>query len=975
MNKKLGINKALLILINLFLLLFNTTSIYAKEDTETQKNILIIHSYNENFIWTRDIMSGINSVIDDSNNKFNVYIDYMDLKNINNDAYIKNFYDLEKSKYKDINFDVIICSDDGALNYLLKYRDSLFSKVPVVFCGINSFNSTLANKENLYTGITENISAEDMLKTITSFQPELKVLNILVGSTETGKITEKDIKNAYIKMGLHFQCNYFIDTNVDKVKDLIRSSVKNTAFLFAGDPISDYLNNPKYIRTIKDDFFNNTSIPLYSFWDFDIGYGTVGGRLISGFNQGKAAGDIALKILNGYPVNKINIITSDNNKYVFDYKKVTKYKIPIKKLPEDSVIVNKPFSFYEAYKPLVITTAIIVSLLIFIIITLILFAKHKLESEKQINSNYEELSSVYEELAATEEELRTQFDELQESEELVRTSEERFRLAVAGSNDAIFELNCKTDKIFLSETWTEISGYSVKESSSFFISYWSKYIIYSDFKKLIHDFHKCIKENKDFFRNEFRLKINNEQFKWILCKGKILINDEGKPVKMSGSLTDISDRKNYEQKIKHMAYYDSLTNLPNRTLFIEKLNALIKSNKIGAVLFLDLDEFKKVNDTLGHHYGDELLVKISNKLSFLLSENSIISRFGGDEYLILLPYIKKYEDAAYICSKIMNALKKPFIINQTPNYVTASIGIAMFPYDGNNVDIILKNADTAMYKAKENGKNQFCFFNQIMGDELLKYRIIENELRDAVKNNELLIYYQPQIDMSNSSIIGMEALLRWKNSKLGFILPNNFIPMSEKTGMIIEIGAWIFQNVCSQIKLWKDKNYKFNSIAINISPIQLRQQNFLDVFTEIIKKVDFPKNLIELEITENVLIDSLEDNIEKIKQLKKLGVKIALDDFGTGYSSLNYLRILPIDKLKIDKSFIDGICSETQQKLITEEIIQLSHKLNYSVVAEGVETEEQVKALKQMKCDFAQGYYFSKPVPADAIEEILKSNS
>ncbi|MDF2879870.1 MAG: Diguanylate cyclase/phosphodiesterase domain 2 [Clostridiaceae bacterium] len=974
MRKKIQINIMVFNLIILFLLLFNTTPVFAKDMERTQKNILIIHSYNENFIWTRDIMSGINSVIDDSSKNFNVYIDYMDLKKINNNAYIENFYSLEKSKYKNIKLDVIICSDDGALNYLLKYRDSIFSKVPVVFCGINSLNSSLANKENLYTGITENISAEDMLKTITFFHPELKTLNILVGSTETGKITEDEIKNAYKKMGLHFQCNYFIDTNVDKAKELIRSSDKDTAFLFAGDPITDYLNSPKYIRTIKDEFFNTTSIPLYSFWDFDIGYGAVGGKLISGFNQGKTAGDIALKILNGYSISNIDPVTSDNNKYIFDYNKITKFKISIKNLPEDSVIVNKPFSFYEEYKPLVITAAIILSLLIIIIIILMFFAKHKSESERQINSSYEELSSVYEELAATEEELRTQFDELQESEELVRNSEERFRLAVAGSNDAIFELDCITDKIFLSDTWTEISGYPIK-TNSLFMGYWSKCIMNADLKRLIHEFHNSIRENKDFLRSEFRLKVDNGQFKWILFKGKILMNEQGKPVKMSGSLTDISDRKNYEQKIKHMAYYDSLTNLPNRTLFIEKLNELINCKNIGAVLFLDLDEFKKINDTLGHQYGDELLVQISNKLNSLISANSIVSRFGGDEYLILLPYVKQYDEAADVCYKIMDIFKTPFIINHISNYVTASIGITMFPYDGNHVDLILKNADTAMYKAKENGRNQFCFFNQIMGDELLKYRILENELRDAIKNNELMIYYQPQININNNYIIGMEALIRWNNSKLGFILPNDFIPMSEKTGMIIEIGTWIFQNVCNQIKRWKAKNYKFDSIAINISPIQLKQHNFLDIFTKIIKNIDFPANLIELEITENVLINSLDDNIKKINYLKQLGIKIALDDFGTGFSSLNYLRILPIDKLKIDKSFIDGICSETQQKLITEEIIQLSHKLNYSVVAEGVETEEQVNTLKHMKCDYAQGYYFSKPVPAEAIEEILKRNN
>lgn len=823
------------------ILYFMTTTVYAVPILAKSKNVLIINSYNENFIWTKDVVKGITSIFQESTNEYNIYIDNMDLKNRSDEEYIKCFYNLQKNKYRNINFDIIICSDNGALDYLLKYRDSLFKRIPVVFCGVNYSYSPLVNKNNLYTGITENIFAEDTLDTIAKFHTKLETLNVFVGNTATGNITKNSIIKAYSNKKYTFVCNYYIDCNIEKVKEIITSSDNNTAILFAADPIRDSVGGAKYLRTVNDDFLKNSKIPLYSFWDFDLNYGTMGGKLISGFAQGESAAKIAIGILEGNPINEINDLEI-THKYIFDYNKLLEFKIPKSILPKDSIIINEPFSFYKTYKSLVISVSIIILLLLIITIVLWISIKEKSRSAKKLNSSYEELSAVHEELTATEEELRAQLEELRDAQE----------------------------------------------------------------------------------------------------------------------------------QIEHIAYYDVLTDLPNRRLFLDKAKVIMADKKDFAVLFLDLDEFKKINDTLGHQYGDELLVTISKKLKTLLSDNIIISRFGGDEFAILLSNIKGYNEIEDFVISIMNLFKEPFIIKNSINYVTASVGISVFPYDGKDIDVLLKNVDTAMYKAKESGKDYYCFFNQMMSDEVLKTTIIEKELRSAIKNNELLIYYQPQIDIKTGHVNGIEALIRWNNPKLGFVYPSDFIPIAEKTGLIIPIGIWIFINVCNQIKVWKIKNYNFGSVAINVSPIQVKQKSFLDIFTDIINSLDFSAEYIELEITENLFMDNLDENIEKLQFLKDLGIKIALDDFGTGFSSLNYLRKLPIDKVKIDKSFIDAICSDSKYKFITSEIIKLSHSLGHKVIAEGVENFEQEKTLKEIDCDYAQGYYYSKPIPPNELENILQ---
>ena len=594
---------------------------------------------------------------------------------------------------------------------------------------------------------------------------------------------------------------------------------------------------------------------------------------------------------------------------------------------------------------------------------------------QKLNLSYEELTAVYEELSATEEELRAQYDELQHNEEALRNGDERFRLAIDGANDAIWEWNLENNHFFTSDKWLDITGYKIK-TTKVDIKYMLKRVIHpDDMERAVADFNSHLEGKTPYYASEFRIRTRAGKYKWVFNRGKALNDSNGKPVKLAGSLTDISDRKKHEENIEFLAYYDPLTKLPNRTLFMERLNEELRRPKsdgqCGAVFFIDFDDFKKINDTLGHDYGDHILKIIAEKISAVKGDNDIICRFGGDEFLILMPEVASREQVVKLADSILESFNSNLETEEKQMYITCSIGITLYPKDGTDTNVILKNADTAMYKAKEAGKNKYVFYDQDMYDKLERRIRIEQVLRGAIQNEELKIYYQPQFDAQTKKIVGFEALLRLFSKELGVISPAEFIPVAEETGLIVAIGEWVLLNACRKSKEWQDRGLKQCYISVNISSAQLQQVNFLSTVMDILKETKLPSNSLELEITESMLMKSMEDNVKILEELRKNEIKIALDDFGTGYSSLNYLRKIPIDTLKIDKSFIDGICQNSTEEAIAEGIIQLAHKMQLKVVAEGVETLQQLEILQEKNCDRIQGYLFSKPLPEEQIEEIL----
>jgi diguanylate cyclase (GGDEF)-like protein len=429
-----------------------------------------------------------------------------------------------------------------------------------------------------------------------------------------------------------------------------------------------------------------------------------------------------------------------------------------------------------------------------------------------------------------------------------------------------------------------------------------------------------------------------------------------------------------DQRIQILANYDNVTGLPNRNLLHDRLTQAInfarRYEKMVGVLFIDLDNFKTVNDSLGHQMGDRLLRQLGERLASCVREADTVARLGGDEFIIAVTGLDHPDSLVFVAEKVLDSFSIPFMLDEHELFISASIGIAVFPKDGENETTLLKNADSAMYHAKDRGKRHFQFYASEMNQKAQERLSLTNDLHYALKRDEFLLHYQPQIDMKSGKIIGVETLIRWQHPQLGLVSPAKFIPLAEETRLILPIGEWILHAACSQAAEWQQQGYKL-SVAVNLSPMQVEEDGLLELVENTLRKTGMDPKYLELELTENILIQRPETVYKVFRQLRAQGVRLAIDDFGTGYSSLNYLSRLPIDKLKIDKSFIPDIANDPNDRSIVEAIISMAHSLHLKAIAEGVESEDQAEFLRRLNCDEAQGYLFGKPVPGDELAAML----
>jgi diguanylate cyclase (GGDEF)-like protein/PAS domain S-box-containing protein len=477
---------------------------------------------------------------------------------------------------------------------------------------------------------------------------------------------------------------------------------------------------------------------------------------------------------------------------------------------------------------------------------------------------------------------------------------------------------------------------------------------------------------------EYRIVRADGEVRWIRDRCYVVCDTISKTVRLDGIATDITERKQIEEQLAHNAYHDALTGLPNRLLFLDRLQQLTTRlqrhpDEQFAVLFLDLDRFKVINDSLGHLVGDQLLIEIARRLQACLRPGDTVARLGGDEFTILLDPIRHLNDAIGVAERIQDALKTPFCLNHHEIFTTASIGIALNETAFTQPDELLRNADTALYHAKEQGKARYALFNAEMYDQAVALMQLETDLRWAIERQELRVYYQPIIALSTGKITGFEALVRWLHPERGLISPAEFIPIAEETGLIVPIGEWILHESCQQLKQWQTQfpNYASLTISVNLSSKQLPQRNFVAQVEQILKQTNLQPQSLKLEITESAIMERPEAAADVLKQLRQRGIQLCVDDFGTGYSSLAYLHQFPIDVLKIDRSFIHQIDEQSEGLAIARAITTLAESLGLSVVAEGIETAKQVQQLQELRCDYGQGYFFSKPLNQQAVEMLL----
>ncbi len=568
----------------------------------------------------------------------------------------------------------------------------------------------------------------------------------------------------------------------------------------------------------------------------------------------------------------------------------------------------------------------------------------------------------------------------------LRESERLHRYLVNTSPDIIYILDKDGHFTFINERIESLLGY---ESSELIGKHYSILVHQKDLEVARYVFNERRVGDRASRNVELRLKRKDDDSQRyfetrtlpIELSSMGIYQHDDNPKKKTylgtyGVARDITERKIAEDTINFQAYHDLLTNLPNRALLRDRLSLAItqakREDEMLAVMFLDLDRFKNINDSLGHVVGDELLQQVSTRLKSCIREGDTLARFGGDEFTLLLPKIARgNEDVSKIAEKINEVLKSPFVVDNNELYVSASIGIAIYPRDGTDMDSLIKHADIAMYNVKDTGKNNYRFYSTDMTTPYFQNLSLETGIHKALENDEFHLMYQPQINIKTGEIVGVEALLRWDHPELGSITPAEFIPFAEETGMIVEIGHWVLRNACAQLKHWRDLGLPEIRMSINMSARQLAEKTIVKHISGLLRDYAIPGHCLEIEITENTIMSDMDSVIHKLKALSKKGVYIAIDDFGTGYSSLSYLHKLPIQTLKIDRAFIKEANMKHTGNSIINTIVAMARGLKLNVIAEGVETQQQLDYLVEIGCSEAQGFLFGKPLTADIITQLL----
>lgn len=935
---------------------------------EAPKNILVINSYHTGFPWTEDQTEGFLEEIRSSGIPFSYSVEYLDWKHYPTGQNLANFRDNLKYKYSGVPLDLVLCTDDAALEFAMDHRKDILNDAPIVFSGVNRLSlSNLVRDSRNTAGIIEDVDPTETIKLALTVNPSLTTVQLLYDNSEsgasTGKLVAEEIESRFPSLEVVPLNNLSYEQLLGYVHTLPSDHI-----VLMTTYSSDGLGRTLEFTDAADAVSRSSSVPVYHTYDFSLGHGAFGGSMLSGSIQGKSAAQLGIKMLKGTHTEGHDYYPQHTLRTVLDYEQLKRFRIPLPSIPEGIEIINRPTSFYQDHLVLVWSTASAFAALIAFIALLIYYITRIRRVEKSL-----------------------------------ARSEERFRLAANGSHAVIWDVDLETNRYFFSDSWYELLGYSRGELNE--TSGGWRTIVHPEDSAIVDQAIKDHLQGKTvYFQCEIRFKAKNGEFEWFEARAKAMagLESERRFIRFAGSLIHITDRKEYELKLYNsyqelettyeeltatqeelqenydamvenqtelhrLAYYDSLSGMPNRVSLLEQLDEWMQNNrnKPISILFLDIDNFKFVNDTLGHTAGDELIRKVSERLCLLADKEDTLFRLSGDEFVVLVKQAPR--DTAAYASALIEGFKDPIGIKDTDLYVSISIGIACYPRDGMDREELLKNADIAMHKAKENGKGRALEYNPSMVEDFNSRLIIETHLRGALRNEEFMLYYQPQVHLESGSITGFEALIRWNSPALGFVSPLAFIKVAEDCRLIGPIGEWVLRKACSFLKELHSGGYPACTISVNVSVIQLIQDHFVETVMAVLQEAGLSPEFLELEITESIFMESYEKAIEKLHILKASGVRIALDDFGTGYSSLSYLMQLPITTLKIDKSFVDRVPGSKGDKSLTEAIIMIGHRIGLEVVAEGVETDDQLDYLKRSSCDFVQGYRISKPIPGQDV--------
>ena len=824
---------ALLIIVMMALIVsrFEYSYSLSQSKVEQEKHILVLNSYHRGFKWTDDTVTSFLETLESLSpeHKYAFYIEYLDWKKYPTQKNIENMYANLRYKYGSKPIALIVATDDKALELAIDYRQEQLKNIPIVFTGVSQDSfKLLSNDEENITGVIENIDLEPTIQIAKLIKPDFNKIYTIHDFTESGIAMNKEVSSTVKSIDASLNCIALppmaVDDIIASVKELPSDSIVLIT-TFYRDAQGLIVENSEFASLIS----KYSNVPVFSLYDFYLGYGVIGGAVLQGSKQGELAAKLANDYFDDKDLKSLTPVVDPKTEVIVDYNEITKYKVDINKLPKDTVILNKPLSFKESNPEAYYLVMTVIFLLIILVLSLIYYTRRLIRTKRQLESQNEELHDLYEQIY------------------------------------------------------------------------------------------------------------------------------------------------NSEDELKNLVYFDSLTKLPNRIALTNDIQEHVKQQEsiTVALMIIDIDNFKYINDTLGHHFGDEFLIEIAKIFLNLSSQSIRVYRIGGDEFAFLVTAsMPQIEMAA---QEIMNCFHKPIYMDKIKIHTTLSMGIAVYPFAGKTVQQLLKNSDIAMYEAKQRGKERYVFFDDVMNYRIIEKTKIEHNLQFALDNKEFMLYFQPQYKTSNDKISGFEALIRWKSRELGMVPPNDFIKIAEESQKIVAIGKWVFVNSCDFASKLIKRGYKDIKVSVNISIVQLIQDDFTDFILATIESKNLDFKLIELEITETVLIRSVQEAYTKLETLRSKGVSISLDDFGTGYSSLSYLQNLPITTLKMDRAFVEDITKNTITENLASFIISMAHKLNLEVIAEGVETKLQLDTLKKYNCDKVQGYYYSKPVPEEQAFLLLEN--
>lgn len=1031
-------------------------------------SVFILHAYSQEYDWTRRQHAGFVTELQNLHAQDVQFMtEYLDTKRRPLDEnYAREMTRHLRAKYASVRPDLVYVTDDDGLQFARRWLTQIFPDVPVIFSGVNDYRVLDTLDTTLVTGVFEKKEIAPNMRILRNFGLANGDVGFVGDDSGTYQAIKREIEDELAQFP-ELRSHFFSAPTIEGLVESLRSCVCRYVFLTTVGGLRNEAGAGLSLREIITAIAAAGDYVLFSMEDGYLFDGVLGGYVTSGTRQGRAAAAMAAAVLSGASVAALPPLLDSPNEYIFDERELLKARI---RLPEEvgrsATLLNAQLSFYESNRKLVLASLVVLGFALFVVLIV---------SVALLTVRKRQLQQVAEALTV-------QRDALEQTQESLQTAQ---RIAALGS----WRLDLKTGQL----TWSDgIYRIFELDKTGCAVSYQAFLdAVHPDDRELVNKAYKDSVRNRTGYEVEHRLLMPDGRIKHVQERGTTSFDALGEPVVSVGTVQDITERKqaeqrlhqwaaifentieaviitdtdqrivdvnrafeqitgfskqeaigkrpnfrrsdrhdkafyqrmwssidaqgswtgeiwnrnrsgepspewlsissiygsngelvNYvgvftdisalkrsEEKLEHLANHDPLTGLANRLLLNDRLDRAIRrmqrDSKRLAVLFLDLDRFKIVNDTLGHAVGDELLQQVAARLQACLRSSDTIGRLGGDEFLVIIEDYRDQSEIERLAEKLHKSLVAVFPVNTKELFIGVSIGISLFPEDGSDASTLIRNADSALYRAKEAGRGSYSFYHAELTRQAEARLEIEAQLRGALQRGEFRLNYQPKIDLRTGRVVAAEALIRWHRSDGSVTPPDAFIPVAEETGLILPVGEWVIAEAGRQLAEWRDAGYPLDHIAINISAVQIQRGALVDNIRQLLEHTRLQPGMLELEITESVLLDSPEKALEVLGALRELGVSVALDDFGTGFSSLSNLKQYPITTLKVDRSFVKDILHDPSDAAITRAVVAMGRSLDITVVAEGVETLQHAELLLALGCDQAQGYYYGRPVPAE----------